>query len=63
MTIALSPLEEIAVRLAAAYDLLLTAENPALEPAREAIFDALASLDNMANGIGSPFVRAMLDSM
>jgi hypothetical protein len=54
-------LTDAAERLAAAYQLLLLRNGPALDPAMEAVFGALASIDLLAGGLTSPSVRATLD--
>lgn len=54
-------LAAIAERLAVAYALLMGRADPAFDPVMDAVFDALASVDILATGLTSPFVRATLD--
>ena len=54
-------LTEIADRLARTYGQLLARDDPTLEGALDALFDALADLDTLAGGFTAPAVRAMLD--
>ena len=51
----------IAERLATAYRLLLERSDPKLDPALDAVFGALASIDMLAGGLTSPTVRETLD--
>ena len=54
-------LASIAERLATGYHLLLAREDPTLDPALDALFDALAGLDTLAGGLTAPAVRATLE--
>lgn len=54
-------LAAIAERLATAYTLLLARDDATLNPAIDAVFGALESIDMLAGGIISPTVRATLD--
>ena len=47
--------------LAPAYQLLMERDDPELEPALDAVFGALASVNVLAGGITSPAVRKTLD--
>ena len=53
-------LAQIADCLAVTYDQLLTRNDPSLERSLDALFEAVAGLDALCDGIPSPGVRAML---
>ena len=52
----------IAELLAVAYGLLLERDDATLNPAIDAVFGALESVDMLAGGIHSPRVRETLDA-
>lgn len=53
-------LAAIAEQLATAYGLLMERDDPILNPAMDAVFEALASVDVLAGGLTSLAVRGLL---